>query len=83
MLFLLSAAWGLAISNALTPELVADLQAVRELLVRALEFDEDYERGSLHNALITIEAFATGAGRSSRRTRRAVRCAGCGRRPCS
>ena len=69
VLFLLSAAWGLAISNALTPELVADLQAVRELLVRALELDEDYERGSLHNALITIEALPPELGGSPERAR--------------
>lgn len=69
VLFLLSAAWGLAISNALTPELVADLQAVRELLVQALELDEEYERGSLHNALITIEALPPELGGSPERAR--------------
>jgi len=69
VLFLLSAAWGLAISNALTPELVADLPAVRALLERALELDEDYDRGSLHSALITIEALSPELGGSPERAR--------------
>ena len=69
VLFLLSAAWGLAISNALTPELVADLPAVRALLARALELDEDYERGSLHSALITIEALPPEMGGSAEKAR--------------
>ena len=71
VLFLLSAAWGLAISNALDrPELVADLPAVRVLLARALELDEDYERGSLHNALITLEALPPELGGSPERARK-------------
>ena len=69
VLFLLSAAWGLAISNTLAPELVADLPAVRALLARALELDEDYERGSIHGALITVEALPPELGGSSERAR--------------
>ena len=69
VLFLLSAAWGLAISTAQTPALVADLPAVRELLARALELDEDYERGSLHSAFITIEALPPELGGSPERAR--------------
>ena len=70
VLFLLSAAWGLAISNALDqPALVADLGAVRELLARALELDEDYDRGSIHSALITIEALPEYLGGSPERAR--------------
>ena len=70
VLFLLSAAWGLAISNALDqPALVADLPAVRALLARALELDEDYARGSIHNALITIEALPPELGGSPERAR--------------
>ena len=69
VLFLLSAAWGLAISNALTPELVADLPAVRALLERALELDEGYQRGSLHTSLITIEALRPELGGSRERAR--------------
>ncbi len=70
VLFLLSAAWGLAISNALDqPALVADLGTVRELLARALELDEDYDRGSIHSALITIEALPEYLGGSPERAR--------------
>jgi predicted anti-sigma-YlaC factor YlaD len=69
VLFLLSAAWGSAISNAMTPELLADLPAVRVLLERALELDEDYERGSLHSVIITIEALPPELGGSPERAR--------------
>jgi len=66
----LSAAWGLAISNALNqPALVADLPVVRELLARALELDEDYDRGAIHAALITLEALPPELGGSPVRAR--------------
>ena len=70
VLFLLSAAWGLAIANALDrPELLVDLPVVRVMLARALELDADYERGSLHSALITIEALPPDLGGSPERAR--------------
>lgn len=70
VLYLLGAAWGLAISNALDqPALVADLPAVRALLGRALELDEDYERGSLHAVLITLESLPPELGGSPERAR--------------
>ena len=70
VLFLLGAAWGLAISNALDqPSLIADLPAVRALFARALELDEDYERGALHSALITLEALPAQLGGSPERAR--------------
>ena len=70
VLFLLSAAWGLAISNALDqPRLIADLPVVRVLLERALELDEDYERGSIHAALITLESLPEQLGGSPERAR--------------
>jgi len=70
VLFLLGAAWGLAISNAIDrPALVADLQVVRALMARALELDADYERGSIHTALITLEALPPELGGSSTRAR--------------
>ena len=70
VLYLLGAAWGLAISNALDqPALVADLPAVRALLTRALELDEDYEDGSLHAAMITLEALPPELGGSPARAR--------------
>ena len=70
VLFLLSAAWGLAISNALDqPALVADLPAVRAVLSRALELDEDYDGGSLHAAMITLESLPAELGGSPERAR--------------
>jgi tetratricopeptide (TPR) repeat protein len=70
VLFLLGAAWGLAISNALDqPSLIADLPAVRALFARALELDEDYDRGALHSALITLEALPAQLGGSPERAR--------------
>ncbi len=70
VLYLLSAAWGLAISNALDqPALIVDLPVVRALLERALELDEDYERGSIHAALITLESLPEQLGGSPERAR--------------
>jgi len=70
VLYLLGAAWGLAISNALDrPELVVDLPAVRALLERALELDESYGRGAIHSALITLESMPEQLGGSPDRAR--------------
>lgn len=70
VLFYLSAAWGLAISNALDqPDLVADLPVVRALLERALALDEDYGQGSIHAALITVESLPPQLGGSPERAR--------------
>lgn len=70
VLYWLGASWGLAISNGLDhPELVADLPAVRALLRHALELDEDYERGSIHGALITLEGLPREMGGSPERAR--------------
>jgi hypothetical protein len=49
--------WGLAISLGKDDAaLVADVDAVRSLLRRALELDEAFGAGALHEALIPIEA---------------------------
>ncbi len=70
LLYLLSGAWGLAISNALDqPSLVADLPLVRTLLERALELDESYERGALHSAMIVVESLPAELGGSPERAR--------------
>ncbi len=56
LLYWTAAAWGATISAGLDqPELVADLPAVRALLERALELDEDYDRGTLHDAMVLLE----------------------------
>jgi predicted anti-sigma-YlaC factor YlaD len=76
-----AAAWGSAISAGVHRlEIVADLLAVRALFQRALELDEDYEDGALHEALISIEALPAAMGGSRERAekhfRRAVELAG-------
>lgn len=62
--------WGLAISLGKDdPALVADVDAVRALLRRALELDEDYAEGALHEALIPIEGLPPMMGGSPERAR--------------
>jgi predicted anti-sigma-YlaC factor YlaD len=64
------AAWGKAIAQGLDePALVADIDAVRALLGRALELDEDWSRGAVHEALIGIEALPELMGGSPVRAR--------------
>ena len=56
-LYYLGGAWVLGISLGLDqPSLVGDLPSARLLLQRAIELDEDYSRGALHNAFIALEA---------------------------
>ena len=69
VLYLLGAAWGLAISNTMAPDLVADLPAVRALMLRALELDEAYERGAIHGAMIILESLPAEVGGSPERAR--------------
>ena len=69
-LYYLGGAWMLAISVGLDePALVADLPAARALLDRALELDEDYERGALHSAFVTLESVGEAMGGSYARAR--------------
>lgn len=69
-LYYLGGAWLLAISLGLDrPALVADLPAARALLDRALALDEDYERGALHSAFITLESVGEAMGGSNARAR--------------
>ena len=69
-LYYLGGAWMLAISLGLDqPALVADLPAARALLDRALELDEDFERGALHGAFITLESVGETMGGSYARAR--------------
>ena len=69
-LYYLGGAWILAISLGLDqPALVADIPAARALLDRALELDEDFQRGALHAAFITLESVGEAMGGSNRRAR--------------
>ena len=56
LLYWTAASWGAAIAGGLDqPELVADLPAVRALLERAMELEPDYDRGTLHDAMMLLE----------------------------
>ena len=69
-LYYLGGAWLLAISLGLDrPALVADLPAARALLERALALDEEFERGALHAAFITLESAGAALGGSHARAR--------------
>ncbi|MBH30907.1 MAG: hypothetical protein CMG71_02815 [Candidatus Marinimicrobia bacterium] len=53
-LYWTAAAWGLYISSSKdNPAAIIELPKVGHLLVRALELDEDYENGSLHDLMFT------------------------------
>lgn len=63
--FWTGAAWGGAVSTGLErPEVIADLDAVRALLGRVLELDEDFGGGAAHEAMIAIEALPETMGGS-------------------
>ena len=69
-MYYLGGSWGLAISLGLDqPALAADLPAVRALMERALTLDEDYNRGALHSALMTLESLPEVMGGSPDRAR--------------
>ena len=69
-LYYLGGAWMLAISVGLDqPALLADLPVARALLDRSLELDEDFERGALHAAFITLESVGAQMGGSYERAR--------------
>ena len=69
-MYWLGGSWGSAISLGLDqPDLAADLPVVRALLARALELDEDYNRGALHSAFITLESVPELLGGSPTRAR--------------
>ena len=69
-LYWLGASWGSAIVLGLDrPDLAADIPIVRTLMERALELDEDYNRGALHSALISVESVGELLGGSTERAR--------------
>ncbi|MCZ6727286.1 MAG: TRAP transporter TatT component family protein [Acidobacteria bacterium] len=63
-----AASWGAAISVGVHRlEVIADLPAVRALFDRALELDETYSDGALHEALISLDALPEAMGGSRQR----------------
>jgi hypothetical protein len=68
--YLAGGTWGLAIALGKDdPALLADLEAVRALLRRALELDEGHAEGALHEAMISVEALPRAMGGSPERAR--------------
>lgn len=65
-----SLAWGGGIALALDePEIVIDMPVARALLVKALELDEDFDDGALHDSMITVEGLPKTMGGSPERAR--------------
>jgi predicted anti-sigma-YlaC factor YlaD len=63
LLYWTAASWGLAIALAPDrPELLIDFPVVRALVDRALALDESWNKGALHEMLITIEGVETFGG---------------------
>ena len=70
LLFWLAASWGSAISIGKDhPDLMADVNVVRALMDRGLSLDESFDLGSIHEALITLEALPAMMGGSLTRAR--------------
>jgi predicted anti-sigma-YlaC factor YlaD len=70
-LYWLAAAWGSAISAARDDmDLLADLGVVEALIRRALDLDEAYEEGVIHEFLIAFESRGEAMGGSLARARR-------------
>jgi len=70
LLYWVAAAWGSAIGVGKDhPELMADINAVRALMNRGLVVDPDFDGGSIHEAMIVIEAAPAMMGGSMERAR--------------
>jgi len=70
LLYWTGASWGAAISAGIhRPDVVADVDVVRALLRRALELDESYGEGAVHQAMISIEALPEAMGGSPAKAR--------------
>jgi hypothetical protein len=70
VLYWTAVAWGGKLSvadNAL--QLIGTLVKIRQLLTRALELDEGWESGALHEAMIAVEGLPVLAGGSPARAR--------------
>jgi tetratricopeptide (TPR) repeat protein len=65
LLYWTGASWGAAVSLGIDrPDVVADVDVVRELLYRALALDESWGQGAIHQAMISIEALPEAMGGS-------------------
>ena len=70
LLYWTAASWGAAASLGLDqPELVIDLPTVRALAERALALDETWNKGALHEMMISIDSLPEALGGSPARAR--------------
>lgn len=68
LLFWTASSWGAAIAaGSDRPDLVVDWPVAKALLARALELDPDWDRGSLHEAMVLVEALPEAMGGSEER----------------
>jgi hypothetical protein len=68
LLYWTAASWGAAIQRGNdTPDLVVDLPTVRALAERALALDGAWNRGSVHELLITLDGLPEAVGESGAR----------------
>lgn len=70
-LYWTAASWGSAIALGKDrPEMLADLPAIRALVMRGLALDENYEAGAFHEAAIVLDALPAAMGGSAESARR-------------
>jgi predicted anti-sigma-YlaC factor YlaD len=71
LLYWTAASWGSAISLGVDrPDLVIDLPTVRLLASRALELDEAWSEGAIHEMMISLESLPEAIGGSAERARK-------------
>lgn len=70
LLYWSSLSWGATVAAGLDrPDLVVDMPIARALIVRCLELDETWDNGSIHEAMIALEALPATMGGSVERAR--------------
>ncbi len=70
LLYWTAAAWGSAIALGVDkPDLVIDLPTVRALAERALELDERWNNGAIHEMMISLDSLPEAIGGSAERAR--------------
>ena len=71
LLYWMAASWGSAISLGLDkPEIAIDLPTIRVLAERALALDESWNKGALHEMMISLESVPEALGGSAERARK-------------
>jgi predicted anti-sigma-YlaC factor YlaD len=71
VLYWTGATWGAAVSaGSEKPELLNQLPIVRAIMARALELDEAYELGGIHDVLISLDSLPEAMGGSVQNARR-------------